>query len=156
MRRLRPLAWALALALSVPFPAAALTVNDIAREFICPVDDCGKVLAECDMECGNQLRAAIAQKIEAGWDKPRIVQSMVEQYGERLLAAPTKKGFNLAAWVAPFVALLLGAGLVGFAIRRWVVAQPRGTSVAAGARDDLERKYGARLERELARFEKGE
>jgi len=28
------------------------------------------------------------------------------------LAAPTKKGFNLTAWILPFLTIILGAGVV--------------------------------------------
>jgi len=158
MRRrefLRALAWGTALGWGISFPAAALTVNDIARQVIC---DCGcnKVLSECDMERAAELRKIIAGKIDAGWDEPRILSFMVQEFGERILAAPTKKGFNLTAWIVPFAGLFAGAGIVGFAIRRWVRAPlPDQAGTVAPAREQLEQKYGARLEEELARFERG-
>ena len=44
---------------------------------------------------------------------------MMDTYGETLLAAPTKKGFNLTAWVTPFLAILVGGCLVVLTLIRW-------------------------------------
>lgn len=132
---------------------AALTVNEVAREFVCNCG-CNKVLPECDMACGEQLRGIIKAKLGEGWDKPRIVRFMVENYGEKLLAAPTKAGFNLTAWITPFLALFAGAGIIGVVIRRWRRRTSRSTSDAdSPAKEYLEQRYGARLEEEMKRFE---
>jgi len=144
----------LVMAVSVP-SKAALTVNEVAREFICNCG-CNKVLTECDMPCGAKLRGIIEAKLQEGWDRARIVQFMVQNYGERLLAAPTKKGFNLTAWVTPFLALFAGACLVVLVIRRWAGrASPLVSSLDPSLREDLEQRYGKRLEEELKRFEGG-
>ena len=62
----------LVMLVSVP-SKAALTVSEVAREFICNCG-CNKVLSECDMQCGAQLRGIIGAKLQEGWDKPRVVQ----------------------------------------------------------------------------------
>ena len=49
-----------------------------------------------------------------------ILQDFVSQYGEKVLAAPTKSGFNLTAWILPFAALLIAGILVTSVIRTWV------------------------------------
>jgi len=51
----------------------------------------------------------IEQKLAKGESATGIVQFFVAQYGEQVLSAPTKKGFNLTAWITPFVAILAGA-----------------------------------------------
>jgi len=38
-------------------------------------------------------------------------------YGEFVLLEPTKKGFNLAVWLLPLAALLLGAALIAHRLR---------------------------------------
>ncbi|MBI2950682.1 cytochrome c-type biogenesis protein CcmH, partial [bacterium] len=70
------------------------------------------------------------------------------EYGEVVLAAPTKKGFNLTAWILPFVAILAGAGIVRAVVKRWTRpgAQPA-HEPASEAEGDVE--YRARVEREL-------
>src|SRR3989338_7666262 len=101
-------------------PAAmALVVSDVAKEFVCNCG-CNKMLTDCDMQCGEQLRGVIAAKIGEGWDKPRIMDMLVRNYGEKLLAAPTKSGFNLTAWVPPFAVILVGGVMISLTVGEWV------------------------------------
>ncbi len=133
----------------------ALTVTDVAKEFICNCG-CQKMLDVCDMTCGAQLRGLIGEKIAAGWDKPKIMSYLVTQYGEKVLAAPTKKGFNLTAWIMPFVALLLGAFFVYMVVARWVKQQdlPEEKAVTEQVgRAALDPKYEHKLDEELKKFE---
>lgn len=72
---------------------------------------CNYLLLYCPhLECGsaipmrNQIRAYLAQ----GMSEQEVIDAMVQQMGMVILAAPPAKGFNLAAWVMPFVALGLG------------------------------------------------
>jgi len=80
---------------------------------------------------------------------------MVVKYGERILSAPTKQGFNLMAWVLPFVALALGGAVVGVVVKRWrrqssaaPVATPENRAASSSADP-----YGARFEEEFRKFE---
>ena len=57
--------------------------------------------------------------IATGLSDQQIMDEFVTKYGAMVLAAPTTKGFDLVAWVAPFAvfaAALLGTILL---IRRW-------------------------------------
>ncbi len=57
--------------------------------------------------------------IATGLSDQQIMDEFVTKYGAVVLAAPTTKGFDLVAWVAPFAvfaAALLGTILL---IRRW-------------------------------------
>lgn len=133
-------------------PAIALTVREVAEEFICSCG-CNKLLPDCNMQCGEQLREVIAAKIREGWDKPRIAAFLVQAYGEKLLAAPTKQGFNLTAWVTPFLVLGIGALAVSLVISRWrlsyrLQAKPK-------ADDAVEGRYVGRFEEELRKYDEG-
>ncbi|MBI3016166.1 MAG: cytochrome c-type biogenesis protein CcmH [Candidatus Tectomicrobia bacterium] len=141
------------LLLSSPAMAATLTVRDVGKDFICNCG-CNNLLPVCDMECGEQLRKVIATKIEQGWDKPKIVAYMIDNYGEKLLAAPTKKGFNLTAWLTPFAAILVAGGAIFAVVRRWASRQPA-ASDALGGEDlaRLEERYQRRMEAELKDFD---
>jgi cytochrome c-type biogenesis protein CcmH len=100
-------------------------------------------------------RRSIDEKISQGMGKEAIIQSFVAQYGEVVLAAPTKTGFNLTAWVLPFVAILAGAGIVRAVIKRWARpgAHPaRESEGLAAAEDDIE--YRARVEKELKELDR--
>ena len=43
----------------------------------------------------------------------------MQKYGPTVLAAPTTRGFDRAAYIIPFVALILGFGLIVLVIRTW-------------------------------------
>lgn len=135
-------------------PAWALTVTDVAKEFICNCG-CNWMLNNCEMTCGKQLRGLIKQKIALGWGKPKIVNYLITQYGEKVLAAPTKKGFNLTAWITPFVALALGGLFVYVVATKWA---KQGELLASGARASsgkpvLDPEYERKLNEELEKFE---
>jgi cytochrome c-type biogenesis protein CcmH len=87
--------------------------------------------------------------------KRQVIDFMTATYGEQVLAAPTKKGFNLTAWITPFALLLVGAVSIWFVVLAWV-DQRRGAveaELAVAASEDLESKYGSVLERELMDWE---
>ncbi len=133
-------------------PALALTVREVAGEFICSCG-CNKLLPDCDMQCGEQLREVIAAKIREGWDKPRIAAFLIQAYGEKLLAAPTKQGFNLTAWVTPFLVLGMGALAISLVIRRWTLSySPQAKPKADEAVED---RYVGRFEEELRKYDEG-
>ena len=72
------------------------------------------------------------------------------EFGQQILASPPKKGFNLLAWILPFVALFGGALVLGLLAWRW--SRNREPSPpAAQLSPALER----RVDEELARFDEG-
>jgi len=135
-------------------PALAVTTNEVAKEFICNCG-CQKMLNACDMTCGETLRGVITEKIKQGWSKEKIVAYMTKNYGESLLAAPTKKGFNLTAWITPFVVVIIGLVLIYLMIKKWA---RRGRELEEVEREEVVAKevglgYEDRLEDELKKFE---
>lgn len=56
---------------------------------------------------------------EGGYSAQEIIDEFVRVYGERALMAPTKEGFNLLGWMAPFVAVAGGAIVVLALLRSW-------------------------------------
>ena len=57
--------------------------------------------------------------VEGGYSGQEIIDAFVNVYGERVLMEPEKRGFNLAGWFMPFVALGGGTALVIALLRRW-------------------------------------
>ena len=76
-----------------------------------------------------------------------IVDSFVARYGKKVLSAPTTKGFDLSAWIMPFVMLCLGLVVVAWVAVR--MARP-----AATATDQAPPAVDPRVEEELKQFEK--
>jgi cytochrome c-type biogenesis protein CcmH/NrfF len=93
----------------------------------------------------NELMASLTR----GDSDSLVEQGFVQKYGPTVLAAPTTKGFDRAAYIVPFAALILGFGLIALVIRAW---KNRPVPPIAGG---LRPIGGTRLEqfRDLARKE---
>ncbi len=129
--------------LTLPIYAATTSeIGDVAKEFICNCG-CNKMLNVCDMSCGKNLRGIIAKKIDAGWDKEKIVNYMIKNYNEQILSAPTKKGFNLTAWITPFVVWGLAGIGVAMVIITWVKATEKKDAEAAATASSEAKKSPA-------------
>jgi cytochrome c-type biogenesis protein CcmH len=57
--------------------------------------------------------------VAGGYGAQEILDAFVSVYGERVLMAPKKTGFNWAGYLAPFAALAGGTALVVALLRRW-------------------------------------
>ncbi len=57
--------------------------------------------------------------VEGGYSASEIVDAFVEGYGEKVLMAPTKRGFNLVGWVMPFAAIAAAGSVLLVLLRRW-------------------------------------
>lgn len=134
-------------------PTLALSVDEVARDLICTCG-CGKMLNVCDMESAKQMKALIGRMIDQGQDKNQIISYFVEQYGESVLAAPTKRGFNLTAWIIPFMAIAIAVAVVYFVMAKWVLKgkarKKRGKKTHPGPEED---KYTKKLKEELKEFD---
>ena len=154
--RILPLLLSLLLLAITWAPVFADDAADLINELMCP-SDCVETLAICQMPEAAQMRTFVKDKVAAGWSKDKIVDNLVSQYGERILAAPPKTGFNLTAWITPFAAILAGGGLVAALLAAWV-RQRRVNDAYVKAKvmepgsDDLD-AYRSRLAAELESYE---
>ena len=57
--------------------------------------------------------------VDGGYGAQEIIDAFVNTYGERALMAPKKSGFNLLAWFAPGVLVVLGGLGLAVLLRRW-------------------------------------
>ncbi|MFC1554435.1 cytochrome c-type biogenesis protein CcmH [candidate division KSB1 bacterium] len=69
-------------------------------------------------DAASEVRAEISGLLEEGKTPDDIRAFMVAKYTERVLAKPTKEGFNLLAWFGPFIIIAMGFVVVGFYIKR--------------------------------------
>jgi cytochrome c-type biogenesis protein CcmH len=168
MMRYRMARWpamaALVLALlggvAMAWAAARPTVQEMAEGLTCQCG-CGLTVANCNHPtCGFSvpMRAEIAAMIKRGMSREEILQSFRRKYGEKILSAPTTQGFNLLAWVMPYVMVGAGVLLIGIAVSRWHRGdEPSGgpPEKAGGGRaddkfdSDLRRKLESDLRRQL-------
>ncbi len=93
--------------------AFALTVGEITKGCSCTCN-CNMLVSACEgsMECSaaKQITVKVTQMVNAGQSKDEIISYFVETNGEKILAGPTQKGFNLTAWILLFLAIMLGGG----------------------------------------------
>jgi cytochrome c-type biogenesis protein CcmH/NrfF len=109
---------------------------------------CNEQLSVCSMQnCSSAtpMRAEIRERLMKGDNVEAIVDSFVARYGKKVLSAPTMQGFDLTAWIMPFLILCLGIVVVGWIAVRMVRPLPaeKPTSVPVDPR----------VERELKDFE---
>lgn len=152
---MRLLALALA-ALLLAAPAAASeshpTQGELESELMCPIC-AGETLAQSTSAPAQRIKAYIGARIAAGDTKSQIKDQLVTQWGQRILAAPPRHGFNLLAWALPLVGLLGGAGIMGLLAWRWTrVREPAPQQWALNGHP-LEPEEERRLDEELARFD---
>ncbi len=87
-------------------------VNEIARELWCPLCS-GVRLDSCELKACDQMKDEIAIKLASGDGLPEIKAYFIDQYGPQVLGEPPREGFNLLAWILPFV-VLIGGGVFLF------------------------------------------
>ncbi len=136
-------------------PAHMYAQNDISREYkeacdrlVCQCG-CNEQLSVCAMQnCSSAtpMRAEIRERLQNGESVDRIVESFVARYGAQVRSAPTMKGFDITAWIMPFVMLCLGAVVVGWIAVK--MARPRLQAAEAPVS-----VADPRIEKELEEFE---
>ena len=117
---------------------------------------CGLTVHSCNhLQCDSALplRAEIRTQMQTGKDKQAILAYFAGKYGEKILSAPTTAGFNLFAWIVPFVLVGLGAAVVAATALRWGKrGRPPGESAPAQP-STVASPYADIIEKELKRFD---
>ncbi|KJS88748.1 MAG: hypothetical protein JM58_00265 [Peptococcaceae bacterium BICA1-8] len=141
----------------VPISSAEISIiqKEIEEMLVCQ-DDCGMLVSACDNSTAAYMRGIINDQIAQGKSKDEIVQYFVSIYGEQVLAAPKPRGFNLTAYVTPFLVIILGALGIYFAIEKWVLYN-RLSNIDSLIEDKaetyseqvLQKEYKEKLEHEL-------
>lgn len=99
----------------------ATRFNEIGHQMMC-ICGCNQILLECNhVGCPSSdgMRNELLAAVSRGDSDSLVEQGFVQKYGPTVLAAPTSKGFDRVAYVIPFVALVLGFGLIALVIRAW-------------------------------------
>ena len=130
--------------------------QDIYRSLMCPLCE-GQTIEQSQSELSAQMRAVVRDKVEQGETKEEILQFFVERYGDAVLAAPVKSGFNLIAWLAPITGIIVGGIALWLTIRRWLRGGKGYSSATVAPTPDItdDEKYRKQLEKELKDFGEG-
>jgi cytochrome c-type biogenesis protein CcmH len=145
------------LVMMVTFPPLALGataeeleahVREIALQLRCPVCQ-GLSVGDSPSELANEMRVLIREQLQQGNTPAQVLEYFAQRYGEWILLAPPKRGFNLIIWVLPFVLLPIGAAVVYLGARRWVRSPAAGDSPSR----QVDTPYAERLQRELDSYQ---
>jgi cytochrome c-type biogenesis protein CcmH len=90
----------------------------LSSEIRC-VDCEGLSVADSATQTARATRSDIRARIVRGESDADIRQVYVERYGETVLLKPASDGIGVLVWALPIAALVLGAGGLVIALRRW-------------------------------------
>jgi len=119
---------------------------------------CGLDIYTCrttDFQCtySPALHKEVLRLTGQGKTAQQVIDAFVAQYGQEALMAPPKRGFNLAGYFVPSIAIVIAAAVLVRVLRRWTrdaaTAAPATTAaVPTATPQELER-----LRRELDRLD---
>jgi cytochrome c-type biogenesis protein CcmH len=116
-----------------PSNVSANDVKAVTDNILCE-GGCGKTVytGELTDACpiATQMKGEAVAYLAQGMTPPQVLDQFVADFGEGVLAAPTRSGFNLLAWLVPFAALGLGGASIAAAVTGWRHAQPSATAPA--------------------------
>ena len=127
-----------------PKPDAVASMTDQERDDLehrikC---QCGCVLdvftcRTTDFSCGVSpaMHRDVISLVNGGYNAAEIMTAFQSVYGERVLMAPLKQGFNWVGYIMPFAAIIGGGGIVAGLIRKWGNKQGAPVPAAVGTVD---------------------
>ncbi len=117
--------------------------DDLEHQIKC---QCGCVLdiytcRTTDFSCAVSpaMHRDVMGLVSGGYNASEILKAFQEEYGERVLMAPLKQGFNWLGYLMPFAVVLTGGVVVAGLIRKWgarAAAQPVATTAPIDATPD--------------------
>ncbi|MGK7344215.1 MAG: cytochrome c-type biogenesis protein [Candidatus Nitrospinota bacterium M3_3B_026] len=134
--------------------------DQLQREMMC-LCGCNSTLKNCphaNCDFAIPRRREILAMLKEGKAPERIKDAMVERFGEKILSAPKKEGFNLLGYIMPFVAILAVGSIVTVTVRKWARRGAAGETGAARTGPEEKESSGGGLEdlmrKELEDFDK--
>jgi cytochrome c-type biogenesis protein CcmH/NrfF len=154
VRLRRILALAMLVTLAAPAAASAAkcpktSLADLEDEVMCL--ECKAPLAQSpDAPQAQRERVLIQSLVVRCESKSEIKATLVSQFGDRVLAQPPARGFNLTAYIVPGLAVLAALAAISVAAVRWRRRRPPGEPAVA---DGTSAGDSARLEKDLERYD---
>ncbi|MBI3933739.1 MAG: cytochrome c-type biogenesis protein CcmH [Acidobacteria bacterium] len=140
------------------------TFRHITNRLMCQCGGCSYLVLSCNhINCSSAtyISKTVRNALAEGQTEEMILASLADQYGPRVLAEPPREGFTWLGWIMPYVALLLGGGVVALVLWRWKgsVVEEEGEGLEPGdpgipppppeQAAALVAKYRAEIDREL-------
>lgn len=128
----------------------ATRFSALGHEMICACG-CNQIMLECNhVGCAysERMRGELQSMLDKGMDDEAILGAFVLKYGNTILAKPTYSGFNLVAWVVPFLVLGTATFFAAVVVKRWRAgADPMPAPARGAAAAELD-EYRAQARRE--------
>jgi len=130
--------------------------DDLENRLKCQCGGCKLDVFTCrttDFSCSVSpaMHGDVLALVEGGYDAPEILAAFQSVYGERVLMAPVKSGFNLLGYTMPFIVLGAGAVVVAALIRRWRARAPAAAALVPEAELSATSEELARLDAAVRR-----
>jgi cytochrome c-type biogenesis protein CcmH len=127
-------------------------VNAIAKQLYCPV--CENIpLDVCGTQACAQWRELIREKLSQGWDEEQIKTYFLDQYGDRVLAEPPRRGLNWLVYVIPPATFLIGIYVLYRGLRALHQEPPEHELVSVvESEPEIDDAYVAQMEEELRKL----
>ena len=110
-----------------PLPSISSTIEEelelkmraIAKTLRCTVCQ-NESIWESQAELARQMREIVRERLIQGESPEEIRAYFLSRYGDYILLAPTKKGFNWVLWIGPFFLLGVGGLFLLLKLKGWV------------------------------------
>jgi cytochrome c-type biogenesis protein CcmH len=114
--------------LGPPLSGAALerATEEVSSLMRCPVCQ-GLSVADSPASSAVDLKAEVRRQLALGYSRDQVIASFERSYGEFIRLEPKAEGFNWLVWLAPGLALAVGALVIFLRLR------PSGRPTAATA-----------------------
>jgi cytochrome c-type biogenesis protein CcmH len=123
----------------------------IERQVMCVT--CKIPLNVAESPQSQRERAFIRGLIAEGKTEAQVKSELVAQYGPSVLALPSAKGFDLAAYLVPVAVVLALLALLGLLLPSWR-RHARAQAARTAAAPSLSASDTARLDADLERFDR--
>ncbi len=94
-------------------------VQEITSNLVCQCGCGNKTVSVCGCGTADQVTKEVEKMLSEGKTKDEIFARYVNAAGVAVLATPPKRGFNLTAWLLPFVGIFVAAIFLVAKARNW-------------------------------------
>ena len=90
--------------------------HQLGGELMCPVCD-GQTIDGSNAQIAIDMRLKVRDLLDEGSTNAEVRDYFVLRYGQEILAAPERSGFNLLAWIMPVLIVTGGIGIALLSIK---------------------------------------
>jgi cytochrome c-type biogenesis protein CcmH len=93
-------------------------VEQLTERLRCPTCQ-GLSVADSPSSTARAITEDVRRRVDGGQADGQILQAYVDRYGEWILLSPRSAGAGVVVWALPVAAVVIAAGALALAFRRW-------------------------------------